>query len=177
MRIRVHGAKGNHRILDHLRTSIAETPGVTHIQTNRDTGSMVIHYRNRTPKQFAEDLHQQGQATQDFQLDVGQAGEVWAAIEKEANFLAAHSELARSVVNQTHRLDTAVKRATDNTVDLKVLIPLGLAVVSFVYVGTDIATPLWVSLGVFSFNSFVSLHPPHPYPKTENQEVPVDKRS
>lgn len=138
---------------------------------------MVIHYRNRTPKQFAEELYQHGQSTQEFHLEIGEPGEVWAKIEEEANFLAAHSELARSVVDETKRLDRAVKRATDNTVDLKVLVPLGLAVVSFLYVGTDISTPLWITLGVFSFNSFVSLHPPLPYPKTENQEVPLNERS
>lgn len=167
----MHGAKRNPRILDHLKTSISAAHGVTRVEANRDTGSLVVHYRGRHPKEFAEHLSERGQSTQAFDLEIGQAGEIWASIEKEATFLAAHSELARSVVNKTQHLDVAVKRATDNAVDLKVLIPLGLAVVSFLYLGSDISTPLWVSLGVFSFNSFVSLHPPLPYPKTENERV------
>jgi hypothetical protein len=172
MRIRVHGAKHNPKMFDRLKGALSHTDGITRIDTNRDTGSMVIHYRNKRPEQFMHELIQHGQSTQHFDLEIGQAGEMWAAIQKEATFLAAHSELARSVVNETVRMDQAVKRATDNTVDLKVLVPLGLAVVSFLYIGTDVATPLWISLGVFSFNSFVALHPPLPFPKTENQEIP-----
>jgi Heavy metal associated domain 2 len=177
MRVHVHGAKRNPTILTHLKTHISEADGVTRVEANRDTGSLVIHYRNRSPKEFEEHLTEHGQANDTFDLEIGQAGEMWVAIQKEANFLAAHSELARSVVNETKRLDVAVKEATDNTVDLKVLVPLGLAVVSFFYLGTDVATPLWVSLGIFSFNSFVSLHPPLPYPETKNDIVPQNKTS
>jgi hypothetical protein len=177
MRIRVHGAKRNPKLLDHLKSSIYETEGVTRVEANRDTGSLVVHYRHESPKRFVENLTELGQSSETFHLDIGEAGQIWASIEKEANLLAAHSELARSVVNETKRLDVAVKRATDNTVDLKVLVPLGLAAVSLLYVGTDISTPLWLSLGVFSFNSFVSLHPPLPFPRTENEAVPRDEGS
>ena len=177
MRIRVHGAKHNAKLFDRLKGALSHTDGITRIETNCDTGSMVIHCRNKRPRQFMHELVEQGRSTQHFDLDIGQAGDMWAGIEKEATFLAAHSELARSVVNETVRLDQAVKRATDNTLDLKVLVPLGLAVVSFFYVGTDVATPLWISLGVFSFNSFVALHPPLPYPKTKNQEIPDPGRA
>lgn len=177
MRVRVHGAKRNPAILAGLKSRISEADGVTRVEANRDTGSLIIHYRNRSPRQFEEHLAELGQSNETFDLAIGQAGELWAALEKEANFLAAHSELARTVVNETKRLDVAVKKATDNTVDLKVLVPLGLAVLSFMYLGTDVATPLWVSLGVFSFNSFVSLHPPLPYPETKNDTVPRNKMS
>jgi hypothetical protein len=57
-------------------------------------------------------------------------------------------------------LNADVKRATNNAVDLKVLLPLGLAVYSLLKFEAEMATPLWVTLGIFSFNSFVALHPP-----------------
>ncbi len=169
MRIRVHGAKRNPHLLDHVRKTLVEADGVTRIEANRDTGSLVVHYRNKNPRQFAEQMAERGRETQAFDLEIGEAGEIWSMVDREAEFLAAHSVLARSVVSETTQLDQALKRATDNALDLKVVVPLGLAVISFLYVGTDVATPLWLSLGVFSFNSFVSLHPPLPYPKTENQ--------
>jgi cation transport ATPase len=172
MRLRVHGGKGNHRLLQHVKDSISHADGVRHVEVNSTTGSIVVHYRGKGPRQFEDDLRDHGSANDTFDLkppEVGEAAEAWAAIEREAEFLAAHSELARSVVHETKHLDMAVKRATDNTIDLKVLVPLGLAVASFMYLGSDVATPLWVSLGVFSFNSFVSLHPPLPYPKTKDE--------
>jgi hypothetical protein len=174
MRIRVHGGKRNPHILDHVRQSLVEADGVTRIEANRDTGSVVVHYRHKSSKQFAEELAARGRETQAFDLEIGEAGEIWNTVHREAELLAAHSVLARSVVDETVQLDRALKRATDNTLDLKVVVPLGLAVISFLYVGSDVATPLWVSLGVFSFNSFISLHPPLPYPKTENQLASAD---
>ncbi len=179
MRIRVAGGKRDPRLLESVRACAAKVPGATRVQVNKDTGSVVIHYRNRTLKQFAEGLSEQGLSSQAFQLsvpEIGEAGEMWSMMEHESEFLAAHSQLARSVVEETKRLDTAVKEATDNALDLKVLVPLGLAVVSFVYLGTDISTPLWLSLGVFSFNSFVSLHPALPYARTKDDEVPRNRQ-
>ena len=41
-------------------------------------------------------------------------------------------------------------------------LPLGLAVYSFVEIGLEASTPLWVTLGIFSFNSFLTLHAPAP---------------
>jgi hypothetical protein len=174
MRIRVHGGKRNLHILDHVRKSLVEADGVTRIEANRDTGSLVVHYRNKSPKQFAEEMAERGRETQTFDLEVGEADEIWNVVHREAEFLATHSVVARSVISETMQLDQALKRATDNALDLKVVVPLGLAVISFLYIGTDIATPLWLSLGVFSFNSFVSLHPPLPYPKSENQLASAD---
>ncbi|HLI86361.1 MAG TPA: hypothetical protein VKV17_20805 [Bryobacteraceae bacterium] len=45
-------------------------------------------------------------------------------------------------------------------VDLKVLLPAGLAVWAFFKHGLEASTPLWVSLAIFSINSFMVLHRP-----------------
>src|SRR5947209_6784574 len=105
MRIRVHGGKRNPRILDHVRQSLVGSDGVTRIEANRDTGSLVVHYRNKNPKQFAEEVAGRGRETQAFHLEIGEAGEIWNAVQQEAEFLAAHSVLARSVVSETVQLD------------------------------------------------------------------------
>lgn len=177
MRIRVHGGPRNAKALQHLKDTISDLPAVTRTEVNPETGSLVVHYRHEKPKEFEQELRRHGADMESFALDIGPAGEMWQEIEKEANFLAAHSELARSIVEGTKRIDQGVKIATDNELDLKVLVPLGLAVFSFFFIGTDVATPLWVSLGVFSFNSFVSLHPPYPFPRTENEMVPRHQQS
>jgi hypothetical protein len=88
---------------------------------------------------------------------------------EEAEFLAAHSQFARSVLNETEKLDDTIKRATHNELDLKVLVPLALAIYSAFEFGAEVATPIWLTLGIFSVNSFIALHPPVPYAQSEAQ--------
>src|SRR5581483_6550986 len=94
--------------------------------------------------------------------EMSEVDRIAETVEREAEFLAAHSETARGIVDLVKNLNNAVKRATDNNLDLKVLLPLGLAIYSFVEVGAEMSTPMWVTLGIFSFNSFIALHPPLP---------------
>ena len=61
-------------------------------------------------------------------------------------------------------MDREIRIATDNTIDLKVLLPAGLAVWPFLKPGIEASTPLWVTLAISSFNSFVSLHRPTTVP-------------
>ena len=86
--------------------------------------------------------------------------EIANKLQREAQFLAQHSDVAKSAVDFVSQIDQALKKANNNTVDLKVLLPLGLAIYSFLELESDIATPLWLTLGIFSFNSFVALHHP-----------------
>jgi prefoldin subunit 5 len=85
-----------------------------------------------------------------------------AMLEADAAFLASHSEVARRLIDGVNQLDTGIKRATNNNVDLKVLVPLGLALYAFMKAGVEAATPLWVTLGISSFHAFVVLHSAHP---------------
>jgi hypothetical protein len=113
---------------------------------------------------FERQLQERGSSDGGFTVEPPELTEVDALAQKiqvEAEFLSAHSNLARSMVEGVRSVDRAVKLATGNTVDLKVLLPLGLAVYSFLEAGVEVATPLWVTLGIFSFNSFVVLHTHH----------------
>jgi hypothetical protein len=93
--------------------------------------------------------------------DIGEGGQDIQDVEEEADFLAEHSQTARVIVNSFRSMNRAIRHATDNMLDLQVLLPLGLAAVTFFEIGAA-ATPLWVTLGIFSFNSFISLHSPQP---------------
>jgi hypothetical protein len=163
-------------LLSRIQQLVAAMEGVTSVSANPETGSIVVHYHLRhNPDHFVQRLQQQGESSGALELvppEVGQAGELYRELTQEAEFLAAHSELARATVQALRNLDNAVKRATNNNLDLKVLVPLCLAIYSALEFGAEISTPLWVTLGIFSFNSFVALHPPLPYPRTENLVFP-----
>jgi hypothetical protein len=79
-------------------------------------------------------------------------------IEQEAEFLAEHSHTARVLVDWCKELDNQIKRVSNNNLDLKIMVPLGLAAVTFLEIGAAAATPMWVTLAIFSLNHFVELH-------------------
>ena len=91
-------------------------------------------------------------------------------LNKEAEFLSSHSHSAKVLFDMLRKFDAGLKNATDNNIDLKVLAPLGLAVYAFLELGFEAATPVWLTLGVFSFNHFVTLHTQtpttHPAPES-----------
>jgi hypothetical protein len=81
-------------------------------------------------------------------------------IENQAEFLAERSKTARVVVDFCKRLDREIKVATHNVVDLKIIIAVGVIVLTILEVGANAATPIWLTLSIFTFNHFVELHNP-----------------
>jgi cation transport ATPase len=174
MRVKVPAGKGNPNLLEEIRRSLTPMPGVQSVEINAVTGSVVVHYDHREHADFHQSLTEHALEQGHFELQpphLTEIDEIAENIEKEAEFLAEHSELARTMVGAVKSFDAGLKRATNNNLDLKVLLPLGLAVYAFLEVGAEASTPLWVTLGIFSFNSFISLHPPLPGVAVHTQQV------
>lgn len=163
IRVKLHDAKGNHRFLESVQQSLSPVAGVRNVEVNSATGTIVVHYDETMLPDFAQKLADHGESEDLFSLEPAELSEVDAIankLQREAQFLAQHSDVAKSAVDFVSQIDRALKSATNNTVDLKVLLPMGLAIYAFLELESDITTPLWVTLGIFSFNSFVSLHHP-----------------
>lgn len=161
IRVKVPAGKRNAAVLKDITESLNSVPGVRRIETNVLTGSIVVQYDHRAHAAFDESLAAHGVTTGIFRLeppDVSDVDRLAADIEREAEFLAAHSDTARTIVDSVKKLNTGLKRATNNNLDLKVLLPLGLAAWAIIENDPEIATPLWLTLSIFSFNSFVALH-------------------
>lgn len=174
VRVRVRGGKGNPQILEQIKQSLQPKPGVKRVDVNPSTGSVVVHYDDRLHPDFHKTLTEHGETSGLFALqppELSEVDRIAETVQREAEFLAAHSETARGIVDFVKRVNNAVKQATDNNLDLKVLLPLGLAVYSVMEVGVEVSTPMWVTLGIFSFNSFIALHPPLPEVSVETQQV------
>lgn len=172
IRVRLPKGKRDHATLEKIKRSIAPMHGVKSVDVNSSTGSVVVQYDADHHADFPSALARHAEANNLFTLappKISEVDEMIEGIEKEAEFLAEHSEIARAVVEFVKALNQEVKRATNNNLDLQVLLPLGVAAYAFVKLEADVATPLWVTLGIFSFNSFLSLHhhpPPHAAPAT-----------
>jgi hypothetical protein len=164
VRLRVPTAKGNPHVLEEFRTLFAAVPGITGVATNVETGSIVIRY---DPKREAELQHHFEHAAEHHSdehhvtVAAGRPGdeieEMAKKIEAEAEFLAEHSEVVRYTVDIFKGLDYQIKSVTDNMIDLKIVLVTGLAVATFVEIGAEAATPMWVTLALFGVNHFIEM--------------------
>jgi cation transport ATPase len=161
MRVKVPGAKGRPRVLQQIQQALAPMPGIQRVEVNPATGSVLIHYDPARHEAFHTQLAAHGTRAELLALQPPEWTDLEAtaaALEADAAFLASHSEVARRLIDGVTQLDTGIKRATHNNVDLKVLVPLGLALYAFMKAGAEAVTPLWVTLGISSFHAFVVLH-------------------
>jgi hypothetical protein len=163
LRVRIPAGARNTPVLDQIKASMASMPGVRRVDVNAPIGSMVVHYDAAQADDFIETVKRHGLDTKLFELvdpEIGEVAEAVDAIQAETEELAAHSATARTLVQFVTGLNDQVKHATNNTLDLKVLVPLTLAGYSFLHHRAKASTPLWITLGLFSFSAFVALHHP-----------------
>lgn len=164
VRMKFSSAKGNPELLDEIGRKFAGIVGVESCEVNPITGSVVLLYDERRHHDFHDHLSRHcaehhGGATPrppGTQLD-----DIARKIEDEAEFLAEHSHAAKSVVHICKYVDRHVKLATGNTIDLKIGLAGGIVALSLLEMGAFAATPVWLTLGVFSLNHFVELQQHH----------------
>lgn len=145
------------RLLGELRDFISGLGGVETVEVNPTTGSILVRYRPESQGKLQMVLANVTGAPPFPEMP---DQELAADLEREARFLESHSELALQVMKGLKDLNRGVREASGNTVDLKVLLPAGLAAWAFFKMGVEAATPLWVTLAIFAFNSFIELHHP-----------------
>jgi len=171
--MKVPAAKNDEVLLDQIRRTVLKLPGVTEVSINPSTGSVVAYYDQHKH----DDFHRRLEADTKEDLHVcreparSEVDDMARQIETEAAYLAEHSEAARVVVDFCKGVDRQIKIATGNAVDLKVLLPAGLAVVTFLGLGLEAATPIWLTLGLFSMNHFVEMHA-HPGEPAPGKQAP-----
>lgn len=174
IRLKVPAGRGNRQLLEQMQQAISPMTGVCNVTINPSTGSLLVEYDHSGHEHFHEVLAQHGERENLFMLEapaISEVDELAANIEREAQFLASHSDLARQVVDGFNQVNRSLRRATNNNLDLKVLLPLGLALYTILELEADMTTPLWVTLGMFSFNSFISLHASAPSVEVKTNQV------
>jgi nitrate reductase NapAB chaperone NapD len=172
VRLRIASARGKPELLNAIKTDFATMPGVDSIDAKLDSGSLVIYYDAEHHPEMASLFRAMSQVEalplvippsspteqRPHRPVATKVDEMADAIEGEAEFLADHSTIARQVVEAMRGLDRSIKQSTNNNVDLKIMVPLGLAAVTFLEIGAAAATPMWVTLAIFSMNHFIELH-------------------
>jgi hypothetical protein len=177
VRLKIPAAKTTPGLLDQIKAAFDGHPGIDAIDVNQSTGSIVIYYDpehhadiaslfTSMDKTAAAPMAHMAplaappatQAAPGHHRPTNKLDEEISSIADEAEFLAEHSHAARAIVEYIKDLDRQIKRSTNNNIDLKILVPVGLAAFTILEIGIATATPMWVTLALFSINHFVELH-------------------
>ena len=167
VRMKIPAGKGNPELLKHVSETFAAIPGIEEVTVNPATGSIVLHYDADRHDEFHGsfrghyDAHHaahgmptsSGPHGTDTELD-----KLTHSIEEEAEYLAQHSHSARVVVDFVKMLDHEIKKATHNSIDLKIVFAAGIIGLTVFEVGATAATPVWVTLAIFTVNHYIQLH-------------------
>ncbi len=166
VRMKIPAGKGNAYLLKQISEVFGVIPGIEEVTVNPTTGSVVLHYDVDRHDEFHGAFRQHyeahgaaygsgngGMHGADTELD-----KLTSSIEAEAEFLASHSHSARAVVDFVKKLDREIKLATNNNIDLKIVFAVGIIGLTVLEVGATAATPVWVTLAIFTVNHFIEMH-------------------
>jgi hypothetical protein len=157
IRMRIPYAKTNPDILEVYKVAFSRIPGITKVATKPATGNIIIHYDVKHEADFNKHLSFYGVA-HGAPLPGNEIDLMANRIKAEADFLAQRSEFAKTTVDFFAGLDKQLKLTTGNAIDLKIVLAGGLAAYTFWEIGATAATPMWVTLALFSLNHFAELH-------------------
>src|SRR6202035_3020742 len=169
VRMKIPAGKGNPELLKKISETFAVIPGIEQVTVNPTTGSIVLCYDTDRHDEFHGSFRGHAEAHgaasdamngangidhgADTELD-----KLTNSIEAEAEFLASHSHTARAVVDFVKKIDHEIKVATNNNLDLKIVFAVGIICLTVFEVGATAATPVWVTLAIFTVNHFIQMH-------------------
>jgi hypothetical protein len=164
LRIKVAATSGDaeddEAFFDEARRLFARLPGVQDVRASRASRSIVVQY-DPTDTRFAERLPREPSISALMHLGGREA--LVRSIDEAAGAVAHfaqqhHSRLAEAIVSGAEEADAQLRRFSDGYLDLKLLLPLGFAAATTLRKARREGTPMWMTLGTFAFNAFMSLH-------------------
>jgi hypothetical protein len=167
VRMKIPAGKGNPELLKQVSETFAVIPGIEQVTVNPTTGSVVLYYDTDRHDEFHGTFRGHYEAHGGVNHGGGDGAAHGAdteldkltnSIEAEAEFLARHSHSARAVVDFVKKIDHEIKIATNNNLDLKIVFAVGIICLTVFEVGATAATPVWVTLAIFTVNHFIQMH-------------------
>lgn len=157
-RLRVSPKRRNPEEMARITNAIKAHPGVKDIQINLQTGSIVVHHADK--KSWLDELTA---ILQDLGIIFGSVADV------ELPFSRGKSEVAADLTSAVSDLNERVGLATSGVVDLRLLVPVGLAALALrelIRNGWEFEAAPWYVLTWYAFDSFIKLHYTAEPPKT-----------
>jgi hypothetical protein len=170
IRIKIPSGKGNPELLEQMKQTLGLIPGIEQVTINPATGSLVLHYDTDQHDEFHG--HLQRHTGGHYQPPPSNEIDALASkIQQEAEFLAENSHTARVIVDFFKQVDQQIKTGSHNTIDLKIVLAVGIASFTILEVGANAATPVWVTLAMFGLNHLIEANSPEGADPDENDDA------
>jgi Heavy metal associated domain 2 len=179
MRIKLPFLKGASAHSQQINDLLMPVEGLRQVDFNPITGSVLLHYDPEKHEHFSKHLtkHVQDAMGLNLVLTTMNGG---ATSERNADQsvtpVIRETKLAREISKFFTNINQNIKAATDDVFDLKSLLPVGLGVYALLKAGSGMTTPLWVTLGIFSFTSFAILNPVSITVEADEKQTRSNKR-
>jgi hypothetical protein len=161
IRLKVPAAKRHPERLEEYKQAFSLIPGIEQVETSPETASIILKYDPDRQADFQAGFNAQykrGESAPVRPRPPSNEIDVLATkIQQEAEYLAEHSDAARAFVDFCKNADRQIRVTTDNTLDLKMLLAIGVIGVTVFEVGATAATPVWLTLALFGLNHFLEL--------------------
>jgi len=168
IRMKVPAGKDNAELLEQIKQTFSAIPGIEQVTINPTTGSVVLHYDQDRHHELHPHLHQHTDGH--YKPPASEIDALASKIEQEAKYLAEHSQTAKVVVDFFTDFDRQIKVASDNVVDLKIVLAAGIAGFTIFEVGASAATPVWVTLSIFALNHMIQANMSEQQKSAEEEE-------
>jgi hypothetical protein len=157
IRIRIPSAKGDSEFLEQARAALSALPGVLEVSCNPLTGSILVLHLPGAELELEGAMTSENGSTLPFVLTAAQPDV--DPPRRRHRRAPRQSYLASAITETVADLDDAIRAATGNALDLKVLLPIlaGGIGLTMMLRGSR-RTPLWLTLMIFAFTSFTILH-------------------
>jgi hypothetical protein len=174
VRMKIPSAKGNPELLEEMKQTLSAIPGIEEVIINPATGSLVLHYDTDQHDEFHGHLvhHTGGQHQPPPSNEIDALA---SKIQQEAEFLAENSHAARVVVDFFKQVDAGIKTGSNNTIDLKIVLAVGIASITILEVGANAATPVWVTLAMFGLNHLIEANRPEGADPDDDDDEATDE--
>lgn len=160
LRIRVLGVRNTEsEFFAAVQNVIGALHGVDSVRVNPASSSIVINYRpSDTVFHFRLQSDPRVNTWLSLEGEDALLAEIDEAVIAGSRYLGSHSRLAEAIVSTAEQLDSGLRYASDGYLDLKVLLPLGVAAATSLHKARGRGTPMWLTLSTFAFNAFLALH-------------------
>ncbi len=157
LRLKIPAAKGRPDLLQRMAAAARSASDINSVECNPVTGSVLIHH---TPAAY-QSVEALASALGDSTLHVSMHTSPPAAGGRSRRAREEHtgpSAAGKAITSFFRNLDREIREATNNEIDLKVMLPLASGILGFVAFRRKAPTTVWLTLLIFAFHSFLTLH-------------------
>ena len=159
LRIKILNAPVDDHCFKNIEQVIASISGVISVRMNAHSSSIIVDYQ-QSDSSFYIQLQLDQKLKSCLLLSqhdplTSPLGDITPPI---TPYSEQHSRIAEVIVSAAEYVDVGLRQATNGYFDLKVLLPLGIAIGSSLHRSRGRGTPMWITLSTFAFNSFMTLH-------------------